>query len=139
MAKSSYKILLLPAILGSLFAIIVGCLVLFFALPSLGRQAEYGYSLSPAAGAILFVLLGLTGAIGAAIAAESRMAERGLIMLDLILSLFGLAALAFFNEWAACVGIIMVVAASMALQQGKRGSALLLLQVLLDFLLAKLP
>jgi len=77
MAKSSYKILLLPAILGSLFAIIVGCLVLFFALPSLGRQAEYGYSLSPAAGAILFVLLGLTGAIGAAIAAESRMAERG--------------------------------------------------------------
>lgn len=133
MAKKSNQILAFPAILGSLFAIITGCLVLFFAFPSLGRQTEYGNSLSPAAGAILFILLGLTGALGAAIAAESRMAEKGMIMLDLLLSLFGLAALALVNEWAACASIIMVVAASMALWQSKRGSALLFFSGLAGF------
>lgn len=133
MAKKGNQILALPAILGILFAIITGSLVLFFALPSLGHQTEYDNALSPAAGAILFILLGLAGALGAAIAAESRMAERGLVMLDLILSLFGLVALALLNEWAACIGIIMIVAASLAFQHSKRGSALLFFAGLAGF------
>ncbi|NMB85280.1 MAG: hypothetical protein GYA29_03405 [Methanothrix sp.] len=137
MAKKSDQILMLPAIVGSLFAVIIGSLVLFFALPSLGRQAEYGSALSPVAGAILFILLGLTGALGAAIAAESRKAERGLVILDILLSLFGLAALAFSNELAACASIVMVVAASLALQQSKRGSALLLFAGLAGFPLSQ--
>ena len=55
----SRLILALPGIVGCAFAILIGCLVLAFAYPSMGRQADYGYALSPAAGAMLFILLGL--------------------------------------------------------------------------------
>ncbi len=62
-------LLALPGFAGSAFAVLIGCLVFLFALPSLGHQVDYGYALSPAAGAFLFVLLGLAGALGAALAA----------------------------------------------------------------------
>ena len=51
----------LPGILASAFAVIIGCIALTTSIPSLGRQAEYGFILSPAAGGFLFILLGLVG------------------------------------------------------------------------------
>jgi len=63
MAGKERFLLSLPGVLGGAFAIIIGCLVLVFAYPSLGRQADWGYALSPAAGAMLFILLGLAGGL----------------------------------------------------------------------------
>ncbi len=72
MAKRDSPILALPGLLASAFAIVIGCLALLTSIPSLGRQAEYGYLLSPAAGGFLFILLGLAGFSGASLYLESR-------------------------------------------------------------------
>lgn len=129
----SRLILALPGIVGSAFAIVIGCLVLVFAYPSLGRQADYGYALSPAAGAMLFILLGLAGALGVALATDSRIAARGLTILSVPISLLFLGMLAFFQEWAASFAVIIIVTSSWAAQYRKMGAPLLLFAGLAGF------
>ena len=65
-----FFLLALPGILGCVFAVILGILVILFNYPSLGRQAEYGYMISATAGSLLYILLGLAGALGTALGAE---------------------------------------------------------------------
>jgi len=123
----------LPGILGGVFSVFIGGLVFLFSVPSLGRQGEYGYLLSPAAGAILYLMLGLAGFIGAALAAESRGTARGLMNLFVFMSLTGLVALAFFREWAACVLLIIIVVASWTGMRAGKGADLLLFSGLVGF------
>ncbi len=132
-AERGRQILALPGILGGVFSVFIGALVLLFSIPSLGRQSELGFLLSPAAGAILFIVLGLAGIIAATLAAESRRTARRLLSLLVFLSLTGLVALAFFREWAACALVIIIVAASWTGMRAKRGSSLLLFSGLVGF------
>ncbi len=111
-------ILVLPGFLASAFAIVIGCLALLTSIPSLGRQAEYGYLLSPAAGGFLFILLGLAGALGAGLYLEKRRATQGLLIFAGILALPGLVILAAFREWAACFLLIMLMAIAAATFSG---------------------
>lgn len=123
----------MPGVFGSPFAIIIGCLVLVFAYPSLGRQAEYGYALSPAAGAMLFILLGLAGAQGVALAVDGRIAARGLTIIRVPISFLFLSTLAFYHEWAASFAIIIIIASSWTAQHWKMGASLLLFAGLAGF------
>lgn len=130
-------LLSLPGVLGGAFAIAIGCLILIFAFPSLGRQADYGYALSPAAGAMLFILLGLAGGLGAALAAESRTAVRGLTIFGVLICLIILGILAFYREWAAGFAVIIILASILtsawAAERWKIGPALLLFAGLAGF------
>lgn len=119
--------------MGGVFSVFIGGLVFLFSVPSLGRQGEYGYLLSPAAGAILYLMLGLAGIIGAALAAESRGTARGLMDLFVFMSLTGLVALAIFREWAACVLLIIIVVVSWTGMRAGKGADLLLFSGLVGF------
>jgi len=133
--KKSELALVLPGIAGSVSAIIIGLLVLIFAYPSLGRQSEYGYMISPGAGAILFALLGLAGAGGAALGAGSRVAVRLLAGLLGGLSLLSMGVAAIYGEWTACAIALLIgaVVLSAARRGWKEGTGLLLLVGLVGF------
>jgi len=123
----------LPGFVGSAFAVLIGCLVFLFALPSLGRQADYGYALSPAAGAFLFVLLGVVGALGSALAADCRRAGPGLAIFGWLLSLSGLMACALVGEWTACILVIVIAVISWAAWRWGKGASLLVFTGLAGF------
>jgi hypothetical protein len=125
-AKRNSPILALPGFLASAFAIIIGCLALLTSIPSLGRQTEYGYLLSPAAGGFLFILLGLAGALGSSLYLESRRATRALAAFAILLALPGLLAMAVFREWAACLLLIIIAAATLYAAKTKKSAFLLL-------------
>ena len=125
-ARRNSPILALPGFLASAFAIIIGCLALLTSIPSLGRQTEYGYLLSPAAGGFLFILLGLAGALGAGLYLESRRATRALAALAILLALPGLLAMAVFREWAACLLLIIIAAATLYAAKTNKSAILLL-------------
>ncbi len=126
MAGVGSPIMGLPGILASAFAIAIGCLALLTSLPSLGRQAEYGYLLSPAAGGILFILLGLAGANAAALYLESQKAAKGLAILTGFAALSDFVILAVFREWAACLLLIAIVAVVLSAARAKESAILLL-------------
>ena len=119
-------ILALPGLLASAFAIVIGCLALLTSVPSLGRQAEYGYLLSPAAGGFLFILLGLAGSSGVGLYLEKRKAAQGLLIFAGILALPGLVVLAAFREWAACFLLIMIAAVTLSGAITKKSAVLML-------------
>jgi hypothetical protein len=125
--------LALPGFAGSAFAVLIGCLVFLFALPSLGHQLDYGYVLSPAAGAFLFVLLGFEGALGAALAADCRRAGPGFAISGCLLSLSGFVALALVGEWVACFFVIVIAAISGAAWRWRKGASLLVFAGLAGF------
>jgi len=131
--KRERLILALPGILGGMFSVFIASLILLFSYPSLGRQGELGFLLSPAAGAILYLLMGLAGIIGAAQAAESRKMAGALMSLLAFMSLTGLVSLASFREWAACALIIIIAVVSWICMRAKRSSGLLLFSGLVGF------
>ncbi len=126
-------VLALPGFVGSAFAVLIGCLVFLFALPSLGRQLDYGYALSPAAGAFLFVLLGFAGALGAALAIDYWRTGLGLAIFGCLLSLFGFVELALDGEWVACVLVMVIAAISWAAWRWRKGASLLVFTGLAGF------
>ncbi|VVB72634.1 Uncharacterised protein [uncultured archaeon] len=125
-AKREKQIPVLPGILASAFAVLVGVLILIFAYPSFGRQGEYGYLLSPAAGAILFILLGLCGGQAGFLARERPGAVRLMANAIKLSSLIFLALLAFFREWAACISIITIAATCWAARRQEKNAPMLL-------------
>jgi len=125
-ADRSNFVLAFPGFLGGAFAVLVGCLVLVFAFPSLGRQADYGYALSPAAGAMLFILLGLMGLLGSASSAGNRKAVQVLKIIGIIVGLIFLGILIFYREWSADIAVAAILASSLAAERQKIAPALLL-------------
>jgi hypothetical protein len=125
-AKRDCPILALPGFLAGAFAVIIGCLALLTSIPSLGRQTEYGYLLSPAAGGFLFILLGLAGSYGAGLYLKSRRATRALAALAILLALPGLLAMAVFREWAACLLLIIIAATTIYAAKTDKSAILLL-------------
>ena len=126
MAKRDSPILALPGFLASAFAIVIGCLALLTSIPSLGRQAEYGYQLSPAAGGFLFILLGLAGFGGACLYLESRKKALGFLIFAGLLALPGLVILVAFREWVACFLLIMIAAVTFSCYIAKKSTILML-------------
>jgi hypothetical protein len=124
--KTCSQIQGLPGIFAGAFAVIIGGIALFTSFPSLGRQSEYGFMLSPAAGGFLFILLGLSGALGAFLDMENRKAVRGLIIFGGLLALSGLAAFAVFGEWKASIILIIIAATTAIATLTKKGAILLL-------------
>ena len=102
-------------------------------IPSLGRQAEYGYLLSPAAGGFLFILLGLAGAIAAGLYLGSRKAARALATFAGLLALPGLLGLAVFQEWVACLLLVIIAAATIYAAKTDKSAILLLFAGLAGF------
>lgn len=135
MHQKAYKgslALALPGLLGGAFAILIGGLVLLFSLPSLGRAGHYGYLISPAAGAVLYILLGFLGLAGAAWKARIGRA-RMLTDAVSLLAVAGCIALALFQEWAACIAVIGIAAFARAAVRANRGTVLLPLAGVLGF------
>ena len=124
--------------MASAFAVIIGCIALITSFPSLGRQAEYGFILSPAAGGFLFILLGLSGALGAFLDMENRKAARGLMIFGGLLALSGLVALAIFGEWKASILLIIIAATTVAATLTKKSAVLLLFAGLAGFPIGQL-
>jgi hypothetical protein len=124
--------LALPGFLGGAFAIFIGCLVLLFSLPSIGLQRYYGYLMSPAAGAVLYILLGFIAVAGAASGAWIGRAER-LVGAIGLLAVACAIVFAFFQEWAACMVMAAIAALTWAAARAEKGTILLLLAGLLGF------
>ena len=66
-SQVSSPLLAIPGVLASIFSLAIGLVALLTSLASFGRQAEYGYLISPGAGGILFIHLAIAGMVGMAI------------------------------------------------------------------------
>ena len=138
MAGGNRALLALPGILGSIFSLAIGLVALLTALSSFGRQAEYGYLISPAAGGILFILLALTGMVAMAINLGMK---RGTGWLGILLAFSGLSSLILFanyREWAGCLFLITIAIAVYYSSRSKSSFSLLIFSGLIGFLVAQL-
>jgi hypothetical protein len=120
------KISALAGLLAGITAIILGCIFLVFALPSLGRQGKFDYVFSQAAGGFLIIQLGLLGILASALAWPSHKTERALLLLGGLFSLCIFAALAVYREWTACTIIIVIVAITWAAFRRRKDAASIL-------------
>ena len=136
--RANSPLLALPGILGSIFSLAIGLLALLTSLASFGRQAEYGYTISPGAGGILFIHLALAGAAGMAIYLGGRKGARWLQILLAVTCLFSLLLFAHFREWAGCLFLIIIAAAVYYSCRRARSSPLLLFSGLIGFMVAQL-
>ena len=133
MAEKNEIILSIPGLLGSIFAVIIGCLALFTSIPSLGRLAEYGYEVSPAAGGYLFILLGLAGALGSFLNLKNHSTANRVMMLGGLFILPGGAILLFYKEWLAFFIMVIIIAISGSMALTQKGEILLLFTCLSGF------
>lgn len=137
-SQGNSPLLALPGILASIFSLAIGLLALLTSLASFGRQAEYGYTISPGAGGILFIHLALAGAAGMAIYLGSRKGARWLQILLAMTSLFSLLLFVHFREWAGCLFLIIIAAAVYYSYRRNSSAPLLLFSGLIGFLVAQL-
>ena len=131
-------LLAIPGVLASIFSLAIGLVALLTSLASFGRQAEYGYLISPGAGGILFIHLAIAGMVGMAIYLEQ---EKGARCLQISIALVGLPSLiifAYFREWLGGIFLIAIAAAVYYSSQRMSSAPLLLFSGLVGFLVAQL-
>ena len=131
-------LLAIPGVLASIFSLAIGLVALLTSLASFGRQAEYGYLISPGAGGILFIHLALAGMVGMAIYLEQ---EKGARWLQISIALVGLPSLilfAYFREWAGGIFLIAIAATVHYSSRRMSSAPLLLFSGLVGFLVAQL-
>ncbi|MGA9100345.1 MAG: tetratricopeptide repeat protein [Methanotrichaceae archaeon] len=100
-------ILALPGIAGGLFAVLIGSIIFLFSFASFGRHGVIAPS--PAAGGLLYILMGLIGLTGVALHAKSGRTMRMLTIISIIVALAGIALFISFGEWTALAVIILLV------------------------------
>lgn len=127
--------LALPGILGGVLGVVLGCIAFLFNYPSLGSPAEGAIAISPAAGGLLYILMGMSAML--ALALGNHRAARIFGTLTALAALAGLAASLFFREWTAGVLMILIGTAAVAASIKKRGGGLLLFVGLLGFLVGQ--
>lgn len=137
-ARGNRTLLALPGIVGSIFSLAIGLVALLTALSSFGRQAEYGYLISPAAGGILFILLALAGAMAMAIYLGIRRGTGWLGILLALLALSSLILFAYYRELAGCVFLIIIAIAVYYSSRSNSSVSLLIFSGLVGFLVAQL-
>ena len=131
-------LLAIPGVLASIFSLAIGLVALLTSLASFGRQAEYGYLISPGAGGILFIHLAIAGMVGMAIYLEQ---EKGARWLQISIALVGLPSLiifAYFREWLGGIFLIAIAAAVYHSSQRMSSAPLFLFSGLVGFLVAQL-
>ena len=137
-SQVSSPLLAIPGVLASIFSLAIGLVALLTSLASFGRQAEYGYLISPGAGGILFIHLAIAGMVGMAIYLEQ---EKGARCLQISIALVGLPSLiifAYFREWLGGIFLIAIAAAVYYSSQRMSSAPLLLFSGLVGFLVAQL-
>ena len=137
-SQVSSPLLAIPGVLASIFSLAIGLVALLTSLASFGRQAEYGYLISPGAGGILFIHLAIAGMVGMAIYLEQ---EKGARCLQISIALVGLPSLiifAYFREWLGGIFLIAIAAAVYHSSQRMSSAPLLLFSGLVGFLVAQL-
>ncbi len=117
-------LLALPGILGGIFAVLIGSIIFLFSFASLGRHGVIAPS--PAAGGLLYILMGLIGFTGVALQAKAGRTVRMLTIISSIVSLAGMALLIFFREWTASVIILILIIVLCFAAYSQRGEILLL-------------
>ncbi len=137
-ACDNSPLLALPGVVASISSLAIGLLALLTSLASFGRQAEYGYTISPGAGGILFIHLALAGAAGMAIYLGSRKGARWLQILLALTGLFSLLLFVHFREWAGCLFLIITVAAVYYSYRSNSSAPLLFFSGLIGFIIAQL-
>jgi tetratricopeptide (TPR) repeat protein len=127
--------LALPGIMGGILAVILGCIAFIFNYPSLGGSPEGAIAISPAAGGLLYILMGISSLLAFTLGSEK--AARIFAALTALTAVAGLAAALIFHEWSASFLILLIAAASFVAWAKKRGCALLLALGLLGFLVGQ--
>jgi hypothetical protein len=130
--------LAIPGVLASIFSLAIGLVALLTSLASFGRQAEYGYLISPGAGGILFIHLALAGMVGMAIYLEQEKRARWLQISIALAGLPSLILFAYFREWAGGIFLIAIAAAVHYSSRRMSSAPLLLFSGLVGFLVAQL-
>ncbi|MCK9407238.1 MAG: hypothetical protein M0Q47_12630, partial [Methanothrix sp.] len=131
-------LLAIPGVLASIFSLAIGLVALLTSLASFGRQAEYGYLISPGAGGILFIHLALAGMVGMAIYLEQEKRARWLQISIALAGLPSLILFAYFREWAGGIFLIAIAAAVHYSSRRMSSAPLLLFSGLVGFLVAQL-
>ena len=137
-SQVSSPLLAIPGVLASIFSLAIGLVALLTSLASFGRQAEYGYLISPGAGGILFIHLAIAGMVGMAIYLEQ---EKGARCLQISIALVGLPSLiifAYFREWLGGIFLIAIAAAVYYSSRRMSSAPLFLFSGLVGFLVAQL-
>jgi len=131
-------LLAIPGVLASIFSLAIGLVALLTSLASFGRQAEYGYLISPGAGGILFIHLAIAGMVGMAIYLDQKKGARWLQISIALVGLPSLILFAYFREWLG--GIFLIAIAVTVYHSSRRMSSapLFLFSGLVGFLVAQL-
>ncbi len=137
-SQVSSPLLAIPGVLASIFSLAIGLVALLTSLASFGRQAEYGYLISPGAGGILFIHLALAGMIGMAIYLEQDKWARWLQISIALAGLPSIILFAYFREWAGCIFLVAIAAAVYYSSRRMSSAPLLLFSGLVGFLVAQL-
>jgi len=131
-------LLAIPGVLASIFSLAIGLVALLTSLASFGRQAEYGYLISPGAGGILFIHLAIAGMVGMAIYLDQVKGARWLQISIALVGLPSLILFAYFREWLGGIFLIAIAAAVYYSSQRMSSAPLLLFSGLVGFLVAQL-
>ena len=131
-------LLAIPGVLASIFSLAIGLVALLTSLASFGRQAEYGYLISPGAGGILFIHLAIAGMVGMAIYLDQVKGARWLQISIALVGLPSLIIFAYFREWLGGIFLIAIAAAVYYSSQRMSSAPLLLFSGLVGFLVAQL-
>lgn len=128
-------LVLLPGIGGGIFALLIGAIIFLFSLASLGRHGAIAPS--PAAGGLLYVLLGLIGLIGVALQARSSGIVRILTNVCIIVALTGTVLLMLFGEWTACAIILILMIIMLFAIYFQKGWPLILFAGIIGFFIGQ--
>ena len=137
-SRVSSPLLAIPGVLASIFSLAIGLVALLTSLASFGRQAEYGYLISPGAGGILFIHLAIAGMVGMAIYLDQVKGARWLQISIALVGLPSLILFAYFREWLGGIFLIAIAAAVYYSSQRMSSAPLLLFSGLVGFLVAQL-
>ena len=131
-------LLAIPGVLASIFSLAIGLVALLTSLASFGRQAEYGYLISPGAGGILFIHLAIAGMVGMAIYLDQVKGARWLQISIALVGLPSLILFAYFREWLGGIFLIAIAAAVYHSSRRMSSAPLFLFSGLVGFLVAQL-
>ena len=137
-SQVSSPLLAIPGVLASIFSLAIGLVALLTSLASFGRQAEYGYLISPGAGGILFIHLAIAGMVGMAIYLDQVKGARWLQISIALVGLPSLILFAYFREWLGGIFLIAIAAAVYHSSRRMSSAPLFLFSGLVGFLVAQL-
>ncbi len=127
--------LALPGIAGGIFALLIGTIIFLFSMPSFGRHGAIAPS--PAAGGLLYILMGLIGLTGVALQAKAERTVRMLAIISGAVALAGIVLFILFSEWTALAVVIISAMVTYFAASSHRGEILLLFVAISGFFIGQ--